>query len=45
MRASERVLSVEFKVNPLRPGRGETFLAVGKVGKGGADAAAEAAGR
>lgn len=35
MRASERVLSVEFKVNLLRPARGERFIAIGKVVKAG----------
>jgi uncharacterized protein (TIGR00369 family) len=35
MRPSERVLSIEFKVNLLRPARGEKFIAVGKVLKAG----------
>jgi uncharacterized protein (TIGR00369 family) len=35
MRASERVLSVEFKVNLLRPASGERFVAIGKVLKAG----------
>lgn len=35
MRASERVLAVEFKVNLLRPALGERFVAVGKVVKAG----------
>lgn len=35
MPAGSRVLSVEFKVNLLRPGRGETFLARAEVVKPG----------
>ena len=35
MGPSERILSVEFKVNLLRPARGERFVAVGKVVKAG----------
>ncbi len=35
MRPSERVLSVEFKVNLLRPAKGERFIALGMVVKAG----------
>jgi uncharacterized protein (TIGR00369 family) len=35
MQPAERVLSVEFKVNLLRPARGEKFIAVGKILKAG----------
>ena len=35
MNSSARVLSVEYKVNLLRPAAGETFIAVGRVIKPG----------
>lgn len=35
MKPDERVLSVEFKMNLLRPAKGERFIAVGRVVKAG----------